>query len=153
MNDPIQEDDRGAAPAPADERSAALSERDVRRALREQSQQWATTHRSRVDELQRELLCDCAHIGPDHGLLLRTAAMEAGLAARLADVELQLIERAGVLVDSPEHVAAVARALKEVVAVSGAISARVESLLGAASVIRAQRELGGKTRSHLRAVA
>lgn len=139
--------------SPAETKAAAQAEQDGRRALRERSDAWAEHHKALVKEVERDLLRDCGDVGPDHALLTRMAAIEAVLSARLADLELQLIERACTLVDNPAHVATLARTLKDVVAVNGAIGGRMEALLGSASILRAQRELAGKPRSHLRAVA
>lgn len=126
-------------------RDAALeAELAQPRALQRKAEEWARRHDDRVAQLQRELWADSGDVGRDHQLLVHLAAHEAALAERLAHVQVQLLERASLVVDNAALALKVAKTLREMTAVSGAIGRRVESLLGTASVIRAQRALTAK---------
>ncbi len=141
-------------PSPTDARRAAEAEERARQALRERSDSWETAHQQRIVQLTAELLRDSPHAADDEKLLVRLAAAEVALFERLEVLELQLAERAVLMVDQPTHVLRLTAALKDAVAVSGALGRRVESLLGTASVLRAQRELApgrSERRAHLRA--
>lgn len=147
-------DDTPLTPSPADAKRIADAEERGRRALKEQSERWGTEHRQRSERLAAELLRDMPDAGADERLLARLVAHEVALAERLADLEVQLAERAFLLVDNPAHVLKVTKALREAAAVSGSMSRRVESLLATASALRMQRLMAppsSEKRSHLRA--
>lgn len=124
--------------------------RGRQRALAEKSKEWSVAHDARVAEFERELSSDANDVGRDHQLLVHLAAHEAALAERLAHVQVQLLERVNLVIDNAALVLKVAKTLREMTVVSGAVGRRVESLLSTASVIRAQRALTAK-RPNLRA--
>jgi hypothetical protein len=113
----------------------------VARAAAARDAAWHDRYKKRAAEVEQQLVADAGQIGADHRLLLRLAAGEAVLAEKLGDLQAQLIERAIALVDKPHHVVTLAKAAKELMGTHVAISQRVESLLGTASVLRAQREM------------
>lgn len=137
-----------------DRQNGAASDARGRQALREKTDQWDAQHRKRADQLAVELLHDMPGAGADERLLARLVAREAALVERLADLEVQLAERAFLLVDNPAHVLKITKALREAAAVSGAMTRRVESLLATASALRMQRLMApssSEKRSRLRA--
>lgn len=139
--------------SPAEARKAAEAEKRGRQALRERSDSWDAAHEKRVGQLTAELLRDSPDAGADEKLLVRLAAAEAALFERLEVLQVQLAERAVLLIDAPSHVLLITKALKDAVAVSSAVGRRIESVLGTTSVLRAQRELTGarpSSRAHLR---
>ena len=111
------------------------------RALHNLSTEWSEAHRARAEKIESELLSDTATAGADHRLLVRLAAREAALSERMSELQVQLLERANIAVNTPTWVGTIGTALKEVTATQVTIGRRVESLLSTAATIRAQREL------------
>ena len=136
---------------PARRVSAAEAEQHARRALREHSAAWSQKHEARVAELGRELLGDEGEACPDQRLLVRLAAIEAALAEQMAELQVQILGRVSLLVDSPVTALKATKTLKEHVTVGSALAARVESLLTTASVLRAQNQLTRTKQPGLRA--
>jgi hypothetical protein len=78
------------------------------------------------------------------------AAAEAALAERLIELQLQIVERALVLVNNPANSLKMARAAKELHAVHSSIGNRIQSFLTTASILGSHRE-PARARSHLHA--
>lgn len=94
---------------------------------------------ARGREALKELSAATPDAGPDERILYQLVADEVAIAAALLDLQAQLAARLGLLLDRPREMAAISKVLREVVAVSNAITRRVEGALGVASNIRAQR--------------
>lgn len=129
----------------------AVDEQRARRSLRERSAATRKNHADRAAQIEQNLSADSADAGPQHALLLHLAADQAALAQELGELQVQLVGRAHLLLDSPASALKVAKALKELTVVASAIGGRVESLLGTASLLRAQRALTSSKRPGLRA--
>lgn len=130
--------------SPAEARKAAETETRGRQTLHNRSDSWDAAHRQRVRQLTAELLRDSPNAGADEKLLARMAAAEAALFERLEVLQVQLAERAVLMVDQPSLALKLAKTLREMTTVSSSVGRRVESLLSTASVICAQRALTAK---------
>lgn len=139
--------------SPDEAQKAAETEERGRQALRDKSQEWAEQHKARARTIERELLSGNPDAGPSEVLLFRVTAAEAALAERLSYLQVQVLERVVLLIDSPTQAARLAVVAKDAIAVSGSVGRRIESLLSTAAVLRAQRLLSPSRKdrgSHLR---
>jgi hypothetical protein len=84
-------------------------------------------------------MADALAAPPDERILRELAAAEVPLALRLLDVQRQLADRLYVLVDHPTQALMLAKVFREVVGASTVVTKRVQSMLGAAGNLRAQR--------------
>ncbi len=140
----FSETDNGTLVPPAGQRrreTEAEAEAAGKRALRQRSKEWDAEHQARAAEHEKNLRADVPDAGRDEVLVYQLAGAETALVERTERTILQLLERADLLVDQPTHILKITKALRELVAVRGALGGRVESLLGTASVLRAQRRL------------
>jgi hypothetical protein len=94
---------------------------------------------SRGEEALAALRADTPDAGADEQILQGLVAEELAITSALLDTQAQLTVRLGLLLDDPRKMAAVTGVLKEVVAVTNALSRRIEGALGVASNLRAQR--------------
>jgi hypothetical protein len=90
-------------------------------------------------EARDALMADALAAPPDERILRELAAAEVPLALRLLDVQRQLADRLYVLVDHPTQALMLAKVFREVVGASTVVTKRVQSMLGAAGNLRAQR--------------
>lgn len=93
----------------------------------------------RGQEALAALRADSPDAGADEQILHGLVADELAIASALLDAQAQLTVRLGLLIDEPRKMATVAGVLKEVVAVSNAITRRVEGALAVAANLRSQR--------------
>jgi hypothetical protein len=120
--------------------SSSAAEGRARRALEEKAQQYVKAHRQRLDELTTEVIGEDPRASSGQKLLLSLAAHEAAIAERLQEIQVQLLFRVELLIESPASALKLTKVLKDVALLSSTVGARVESLLAASSVLAAQRD-------------
>jgi hypothetical protein len=77
----------------------------------------------------------------DERVLTDLVVDELPLAFELRRLELELAARIGLALDDPGLLTALARAMREVTALSGSVTRRIQGSLGVAANLRAQRRL------------
>jgi hypothetical protein len=109
------------------------------------SAKWRDDHAARTAALEKELLEERPGATRDERLLVHLVAHDAVLSDRLADTEVQISERLGVLIDNPAVTLALARGLQRTIACRESCARRLRDLLQAAAVLRAQRKMATVT--------
>jgi hypothetical protein len=87
------------------------------------------------------LLAMGPNAAPDERVLTDLVVAELPLAFELRRLELELAARIGLALDNPGLLVALARAMRELTALSGSVTRRIQGSLGVAANLRAQRRL------------
>lgn len=95
----------------------------------------------RGKEVLRELSQAAPDAAADEQVLHRLVADEFALVMAVNDVEKQLAARFPLLLDNPRLMLIVAKTMRELVALNGAMSRRIEGALATASTLRASRRM------------
>jgi hypothetical protein len=107
----------------------------------ELSASWRKAHEARAGEIEAALMKQRPEAEEDERLLLGLAAHDTALAQKLGEAEVQLAERLLALVDNVNLGLAIAKTLRQVVAVRDGAARRTQDLLQTAAVLRGQRKL------------
>jgi hypothetical protein len=150
MSDPFPEDEESRPTVDAatflreldeQERNAAMDEEPKPEAEPPQTLAIASVSSERANAHAQALLGLAPDTAPDERVLLDLVAAELPLAFELRRLETQLAARVGLLLENPTLAVAVAKVLRDVANLSGAVARRVQGSLGVAANLRAQRRL------------
>jgi ABC-type transporter Mla subunit MlaD len=107
---------------------------------------WTADLKQRTSELVAELLAPTDKHIPEERALLRLAASTIAIVETLDRTLYQLSARAALLVDNPQALLPIIRALKEVTKSTAANRQSLAALLETAATIKSQRQLLAKNR-------
>lgn len=131
-----QPDDRTSAPAPRSSAATANAEKAAPRLRRLPVDEHLA---KRGDEARRALDEAAPSAAADERILHELVAKQLPVALMLHDLEAQLAVRLGLVIDDPKLALAVAKTLRETIAMASAMSKRIQSTLSTAATLRAQR--------------